>query len=115
MYFNRIIIESIVFFIKNSDYDDYPRISRNRRRSPSRSRRSRSRSPPEAPKTAQYIPIAVPYYQPQAPAQAPATSTNPNSGLSFLQSQLKKALVDDNPNHTVRQIFEALFSNISIV
>ena len=97
------------YMTEASEYDDYqPRVNRSRRRSPSRSRRSRSRSPQENPKAPQFIPIPVPYYQPQTQAQttAAAPPTNPNSGLSFLQSHLKKAFVDENANNPVRKSFE---------
>jgi len=92
--------------------DDLPRMSRSRRRSRSRrysSHRSRSYSSDESPintdtkhKQTQFIPITVPYYQPQSQS-APIMSTNNNSQpISYMVPQAKQQFIEENNQSTVR-------------
>ncbi len=93
--------------------DDLPRISRSRRRSRRySSHRSRSYSPHESPtitdtkqKQTQFIPISVPYYQPQAQQSQPASimPTNNNSQpISYIVPQAKQQFIEENNQSTVR-------------
>jgi hypothetical protein len=92
----------------------YP--NRSRRRSRSRSRhRSRSRSPHESTiatehnqRQTQYIPIPVPYYQPQAHSSQPAPMTSSNTKsqpVSYLIPQAKQQFINENNQSTVKNLF----------
>ncbi|CAF1112212.1 unnamed protein product [Adineta ricciae] len=79
---------------ENSEFDECPHVSRSRHRSHSRSRhhsrnRSRSYSPQEStapvdstPKATQFVPIPVPYYQPQSQVPPPAKPSTQTSAMA---------------------------------
>jgi len=88
-------------------------MSRSRRRSRRySSHRSRSYSPHESTtitdtkqKQTQFIPISVPYYQPQAHQSQPASimPTNNNSQpISYIVPQAKQQFIEENNQSTVR-------------
>jgi hypothetical protein len=104
--------------------DEVSRASHSRHRSRSRScrhssHRSRSYSPRDSPisddnnnnqKQTQFIPIAVPYYQPQQatssqlkPMQTPNVASNNNSSsISYIMPQAQQQYRDENIQSTVR-------------
>ena len=109
--------------------DELSRTSRSRHRSRSRScrhssHRSRSYSPRDSTiaddntkKQPQFIPIPVPYYQPQPPTAAqqrttthtPTASSNNNTQpISYIMPQAKPQYIEENIQPTVR-IFLFLF------
>jgi len=115
--------------------DEVSRASHSRHRSRSRScrhssHRSRSYSPRDSPtsddnnnnqKQTQFIPIAVPYYQPQQatssqlkPMQTPNVASNNNSSsISYIMPQAQQQYRDENIQSTVR-IFLFLIKKLFI-
>jgi hypothetical protein len=102
--------------------DEYPRTSRSHRHSRRHSsHRSRSYSPRESTTTTennhkqtQFVPISVPYYQPQTqPSQsAPIISTNKSQPISYIIPHVKQQFIEENNHQPSVRIFFSIKKKI---